>query len=91
MDSKAVQQEKALALIDKLIQEQPDLIKRLIEKHSTPREPIIIIESVGQAAHDYSYKQYGNSCGAKVERKICQEDFIAGAKWQEEQFNNKFL
>ena len=30
-------------------------------------------------AEKYGYEQYGNSCGAKQERKNCIEDFVAGA------------
>ena len=30
-------------------------------------------------AEKYGYKQYGNSCGAKQERKNCIEDFVTGA------------
>ena len=41
-------------------------------------------ETLEEAADTYAKKQYGNSCGAREERKICKEDFIAGAKWQQE-------
>lgn len=30
-------------------------------------------------AEKYGYKQYGNSCGAREERKNCIEDFVTGA------------
>jgi len=41
-------------------------------------------ETLEEAADTYAKKQYGNSCGAREERKISKEDFIAGAKWQSE-------
>jgi hypothetical protein len=41
-------------------------------------------ETLEEAADTYAKKQYGNSCGAREERKICKEDFIAGAKWKQE-------
>jgi hypothetical protein len=41
-------------------------------------------ETLEEAADTYAKKQYGNSCGAREERKICKEDFIEGAKWQQE-------
>jgi len=41
-------------------------------------------ETLEEAADTYAKKQYGNSCGAREERKICKEDFIAGAKEQQE-------
>jgi hypothetical protein len=42
-------------------------------------------ETLEEAADTYAKKQYGNSCGAREERKICKEDFIAGAKWAQEE------
>ena len=41
-------------------------------------------ETLEEAADTYAKKQYGNSCGAREERKISKEDFIEGAKWQAE-------
>jgi hypothetical protein len=41
-------------------------------------------ETLEEAADTYAKKQYGNSCGAREERKISKEDFIAGASWQAE-------
>jgi hypothetical protein len=32
-----------------------------------------------QEAVEYAFKQYGNSCGAREERVISKQDFIAGA------------
>jgi hypothetical protein len=40
-------------------------------------------ETLEEAADTYAKKQYGNSCGAREERKISKEDFIAGAKWMQ--------
>jgi hypothetical protein len=39
-------------------------------------------ETLEEAAEKHAKKQYGNSCGAREERKNCKEDFIEGAKWQ---------
>ena len=50
---------------------------------------ILLEDSVEEAAKQYAYSQYGNSCGAKEERKYCIEDFKAGAEWQRKnQLNN---
>jgi hypothetical protein len=37
-------------------------------------------KKIEEAAEKHAKQQYGNSCGAKEERKTCKEDFIAGAK-----------
>ena len=34
---------------------------------------------IEQEAIQYAFKQYGNSCGAREERVISKQDFIAGA------------
>jgi len=48
-------------------------------------------ETLEEAADTYAKKQYGNSCGAREERKICKEDFIAGAKWQAEKMYSEAI